>query len=105
MFAFDHDLHELDFGKKMSADGGTMSFDDLLNHMRQHTADFMINVIITDAGFSVDKRKVKEFIKDIKGMLLFITNEETDEMKELAKIYDTQVYYILADRDITIKKQ
>ena len=65
MFAFDYDLHELAFGKKMSADGGTMPFDELLNHMRKQTADFMINVIITDAGFSVDKRKVKEFIKDI----------------------------------------
>lgn len=103
MHAFDYDMHELAFGKKMSADGGTMDFGSILEYIKDHTQDYMINVIITDAQFSIDRNKVTKFIKDINGMLLFITNYDNEEMKQLAKQYNTQLFYILADKDFTIK--
>ena len=35
--------------------------------------------------------------RDIDGILIFITNQDNEVMKELSKKYPTQLYYILAD--------
>ena len=43
------------------------------------------------------------FIKDIDGMVLFITNNDNGTMKNLAKKYNTQLYYVLADHQFTVK--
>lgn len=97
-YAFDYSLHKLKFGQKMSADGGTMSFNTLLDHINKNTKNFLINVIVTDAGFSdIDTSTVKDLLKEIDGIVLFITNVDNDIMKELSKKYPLQLYYILAN--------
>ena len=63
----------------------------------------LINIIITDAGSTVNKTAAKELIKDIDGMIIFIANNHYQEMQELAKEYNTKLFYILADSDFTIK--
>lgn len=103
MYAFDDTMHELKFGNTISADGGTMNFDRILGFISKNTKEFLVNIIITDAGFSIDTNEVAKFIKDIDGMLLFITNIDSNPMKNLAKKYDTQLFYVLADHNFTLK--
>jgi len=102
-YAFDYSLHKLKFGQTMRANGGTMSFNDLLKCISENTKDFLINVIITDAGFSnIDVSNIKDLLKEIDGILIFITNQDNETMKELSKKYPTQLYYILADRQFKL---
>lgn len=104
IFAFDDYMRELKFGQRISAGGGTMNFDKILGFMKDHTKDYLVNIIITDAGFSIDKGKVDEFIKEIDGMISFVTNVDSQEMKSLADKYKIQLKYILATSDFKIDK-
>ena len=97
MHAFDYSMHELKWGSRMRADGGTMSFHEILNYIGKHTNDYLINVIITDAEFDINESEVKKFIKDIKGMIVFVTNNDNATMKKLGKDYKGTLYYILAN--------
>ena len=103
MFAFDMAMHELKWGNRINASGGTMSFDSILEYIKNHTHEYLINIIITDAQFSINESEVDRFIKDIDGMVLFITNNENGTMKNLAKKHNTQLYYVLADHQFTVK--
>lgn len=58
VFAFNMHMTEVKFGKKVNADGGTMDFDKILNFIDKNTDNYLINIIITDAGFSVNKTEV-----------------------------------------------
>lgn len=102
IYAFNMEMKEIKYGKKCHAEGGTMSFHDILKFMSENTKEYMINVIITDAQFDVDENEVKKFIKETDGMIQFITNTETQEMKQLAKQYSDKLYYILADKEFKI---
>lgn len=104
VLAFDTDIQEIKFGKKCTAGGGTMSFQDLLKNIKTRTNDYLINVIITDAEFDVNSSQVSNFLKDITGMVVFITNNETPIVKEIANKQKDKLFYILADHDFTIKK-
>ena len=104
IFAFDTSIQEIKFGKKCNAGGGTMSFDSLINCVKDRTNNYLINIIITDGEFNVDKNKTKDFIKHIEGMLLFITNSEQYDVKDLAQELKLKLFYILADSNFTIKK-
>ena len=104
MFAFDMKMHQIKWGNRINADGGTMDFDKILEFISHNTKEYLINVIITDAGFSIDKALVERFMKDIEGMVLFITNSPSQPMKELAKKYATQLFYIEADSQFTLDK-
>ena len=104
MHVFDTVMEEIPFGKSVGARGGTMNFDEIVTYINKHTKEFLINVILTDAGFEIDKNIVKDMIKDIDGMILFITNIDSDEMKEMSKKYPTQLFYVLADSYFTVDK-
>ena len=104
MYAFDDKLMRLDFGNKANADGGTMSFDSLLDHINQNSKDFLINVIITDAGFSgIDESAVKKFIDGLEGIILFITNCKNKVIHDIADEKKGKLFYILADTNFTVK--
>ena len=103
MHAFDTEMHTIKFGNNMAAGGGTMDFDRILEYINKNTKEYLINVIITDAGFSINETETEKFIKNIDGMVLFITNVDSKEMKDLAKKYDTQLFYVLADSNFTLK--
>ena len=103
LFAFDDRLIKVKYGNSTNADGGTMSFDSLLENVNKHTKDYMINVIITDAGFSdVNEDKVNNFIDGLGGIILFITNVNNDKIKNIAKNKSDKLFYILADANFTV---
>ena len=102
-YAFDYSLHKLKFGQKMSANGGTMSFNDLLKHINENTKDFLINVIVTDAQFSdINVSAVKDLLNEIDGIIIFITNTANTTMGDISKKYSTKLNYILADGDFKL---
>ena len=102
-FAFDNSLHELEFGKTMSASGGTMSFNDLLKCIGENTKDYLINVIVTDAEFqSINVNNIKDLLKSINGIILFITNEPEQVIENMAKENKNKLYYILANKQFTL---
>ena len=103
-YAFDTVLHKLQFGKKMNASGGTLSFNELLDYINKNTKEFLINVIITDAQFSgIDTSTVENLLKEIDGIIIFITNTPNETMKDISKKYSTKLNYILADSEFTLK--
>ena len=103
IYAFDTSIVKVKFGNSTKADGGTMSFDDLLGHIDDKSKDYMINVIITDAGFGgIDESKVEKFIDGLGGIILFITNVDNDQIKNMAKKKEGKLYYILADSKFTV---
>lgn len=102
MHAFNHSMYEIKFGSKTEASGGTMGFHEILQYIKDHTNDYLINIIITDAEFSINEPEVEKFIKDIEGMVIFITNNDNATMKKLAKQYENTLYYILADSNFTL---
>ena len=101
-YAFDHQMHEIKFGHRCSASGGTMPFDEILEFISKNTKECLLNIIITDAGFDVNEEKVDKLIHEIEGMLFFITNIESSAMKNLAKKYPNQLYYHLASPDFSL---
>ena len=103
VYAFDDYMTEIKYGNQCNAGGGTMSFDRILDFIDKNTEDFLINIIITDAEFNINENEVDKLMKNIKGMLLFITNNENPTMKKIAKKYETQLFYVLADPNFEIK--
>ena len=77
----------------------------ILKFIDKNSKDFLINIIITDAGFSVNKDKVKNFLKTIPGLVIFITNIDSPDVKAISKEteFKTKLNYILADSNFTIK--
>ena len=53
MHAFDTQMFEVPYGKEKGAGGGTMNFENILEYIKDNTYDYLINIIITDAGFSI----------------------------------------------------
>ena len=102
MYAFDMQLHEIKWGNTMSANGGTMDFDKLLDSIVRETNDYLINIIITDADFNVKENEVINFLKKINGMVVFITNNQGSPVEDIAKKNELKLKYIQADQDFTI---
>lgn len=102
MFAFDTSMDEIKYGNKCSLGGGTMPFHQILEFIKEHTNNFMINVIITDAQFEVNNAEIKKFIKEINGILIFVTNNKTPEIKKLSETYKQKLYYIEAPIDFKL---
>ena len=102
MHAFDYQMHKLAYGKRMSADGGTMDFENIVEYINENTGDFLINVIITDAQFNINSSKFEKEIKNYNGLMLFITNCENVEVKNLSKKYEQTLKYILASANFEL---
>lgn len=105
MFAFDDAMVEVNWGKSLNARGGTMSFDSILKYINEETNDYMINIIITDAGFDVDEQKIEKFLAGINGCIMFVTNDPNSNVKDIANKQQnkTKLFFIAADQDFTIK--
>ena len=97
MHYFNDYVHEIKYGQKTGVDGCTMEFAELVEQIIKRSNDYLINIIITDAGFnSVDYNKAKEFMKNVNGMVNFITVEDNYTIKKLEKDYPKKFFYILA---------
>lgn len=104
MFNFDMSIHELEWGHTVNASGGTLPFEQLFEFIKNNTGKYLINVIITDGESSVDKNAAIDLLKDIEGIILFIANRSHPEMENLAKKYDTKLFFIKSDPDFTLDK-
>jgi len=104
MYAFDEDMHLLKWGQKTNASSGNMSFEEMCEFMENNTKEYLINVFITDAQFTITPDKVEKIIKDHDGIILFITNVPNATMKALAQKEQnkTKLFYIEASEDFTL---
>ena len=105
-FVFNTYMNEIKFGQTTYASGGTMSFDQILDFISKNTKNVLINIIITDAGFSVNESEVKNFLKkDVDGLVIFITNAANEDVKKIANEpeFKTKLIYILADADFNVE--
>ena len=103
MYAFNMALHKIEWGKEMSANGGTMDFDDLLGRIVKETNNYMINIIITDAEFNIKENEVNKFLNDVEGFVIFVTNNSSSPVEEIAKKNKLKLLYIQADSQFTTK--
>ena len=105
-FVFNTHMDEIKFGQTTSASGGTMGLDEILAFINKNTKNVLINIIITDAGFTVNESEIKNFLKSgVDGLVIFITNAENSEVKKIANEPDfkTKLIYILADADFNVE--
>lgn len=105
IFAFDDNMQEIPYGKKAHSGGGTMPFHQILKFIKDKTSNFMINIIITDAGFEVNKSEIDRFLKELDGMFIFVPNTVSKEMIAVSKNHKTQLFYVQADPNFTLDKQ
>ena len=103
LYAFNTSMIEIKYGNKCNAGGNTMGFHEILQFMDKNTDNFLINIIITDAIFDINESEVEKFMKNIEGMVLFITNNDNSTMKNLSEKYKTQLFYILANSNFEIQ--
>ena len=105
-FVFNTHMDEIKFGQTTSASGGTMGLDEILAFINKNTKNVLINIIITDAGFTVNESEIKNFLKSgVDGLVIFITNTENSEVKKIANEpeFKTKLIYILADADFNVE--
>jgi hypothetical protein len=101
---FNTSVTEIEFGKRCKSGGGTFDFDELLDNVERRTKDYLINIIITDGEFNVNKAEANKFIDGLEGMIIYITNKDNHEVKSIAETSKKdKLYYILADHNFTIK--
>ena len=104
MFVFNERIKKIDWGKKVNANGGNVGFDQIVKYIKDETNDYMINVVVTDAEFDINEDNTKKFIKDLNGIMIFISNNETTSMKHLAEDHDIKhkLFYIKASDNFEI---
>ena len=105
-FVFNTHMDEIKFGQTTYASGGTMGLDQILEFINKNTKNVLINIIITDAGFTVNEKEIKNFLKTgVDGLVIFITNTENTEVKKIADEpeFKTKLIYILADANFDVE--
>ena len=105
-FVFNTYMNEIKFGQTTYASGGTMGLDQILEFINKNTKNVLINIIITDAGFIVNEKEIKDFLKTgVDGLVIFITNTENTEVKKIADEpeFKTKLIYILADANFDVE--
>lgn len=104
IFAFNTKIYPIDYGDRMSANGGNVDLEELMDEMkRENPADTMINIILTDAQWPINKTEVIKFVEDSGALFIFITNQHTPEIKKLSESLRTQIKYIEADESFSIE--
>lgn len=104
ILAFDTSIEEIQYGKKCSLGGGTMSMSELLQSIKKHSNNYMINVVITDGQFDINDSEVKRFINDVNGIVIYIVNNDFPQMEKLSKELNTKLFFIKANSDFKIDK-
>ena len=105
-FVFNTHMDEIKFGQTTYASGGTMGLDQILEFINKNTKNVLINIIITDAGFTVNEKEIKNFLKTgVDGLVIFITNTANEDVKKIADEpeFKTKLIYILADANFDVE--
>ena len=106
-FTFNEDVQPIKKNQKVQSAGGNMSFEELLNVIKKHSIDDMINVIITDAGFPVNVSSTTKFIDSMGGLFIFVTNMDQcmSDYKEVEKkVAQHNFKHILASRHFELSE-
>ena len=106
-FTFNEDIQPIKKNQKVQSAGGNMSFEELLNVIKKHSIDDMINVIITDAGFPVNVSSTTKFIDSMGGLFIFVTNMDQcmSDYKEVEKkVAQHNFKHILASRHFELSE-
>ena len=104
MHAFETRIRKIEFGKRYGASGGTAPAHELLSYIKSNTNDYLINIIITDGEFDVHPEQMEGILKDIDGMVIFISLLREPKMEKLADKYKGKLYYILAKDNFKLDK-
>ena len=102
-YAWDTVVEKIKFGQVPKAYGGTMNIDELFGEIEKISKDYMVNVIITDGGFSVDQAVATKFLKSLPGLFIVVCNSHQEECVQLEKKNRLNFVYIEADNDFTYK--
>ena len=106
-FAFERSFKEIPYGKRTSGGGGTFDFDELLEGILERSKDNLINIILTDGQFNVNEQETEKFLKELKGLLIYVTNMPNEtgsrKVKSVVENHKNQMNYIEADSSFTIK--
>lgn len=74
-FVFDNGMTEVHRPDIPTDEGGTDPLHIVLDNIIKRTPNAMINVIITDAGMDFNIANIKSRLKELSGMVVFITND------------------------------
>lgn len=100
-FVFNTQMQEINWGKKVTANGNTMDFEDILEKIVEQTDNFMINIIVTDGQFNIKINKVKEMLKKIEGIVIVVANTRIAKIEQEAK-HNLQLFFIEADTEFRL---
>ena len=105
-FVFDTSLTEIKYKKMVHASGGTFGFEELLRNIKEKGANAMVNMVITDAGFS-GIGDLSSFFKDVDGIVILITNTygARKEFQDLEKKFNKQFIYIESDSNFSLSDE
>lgn len=106
LVAWDTNFYDVKWGNKIHPKGGTMSLEDLVEGVIDKSADYLINIIITDGEFSNSSAsKIEKLLSNnIEGMFAFVINNSNCTLvKNIAKKYTDKIFYIEASSDFELK--
>ena len=102
---FDDYIHSMKRHQKVvNASGqGTMSMEELCNHVQKLSKDATFNIIFTDCEFSnIDENKMRDFFKSMDDTLFFVSCEKNATVEKLAKEFKTKIFFIYSDNNFKI---
>lgn len=98
-FAFNDYMKEIPKGQTVSCDGCTMSLKDILSFVEENTSTDLVNIIITDAEFTIEKQPVVQLVKKMPGMFFLIANQPKPECEDIERTLKGKFVYLQAGSD------
>ena len=62
-----------------------MAFEQLLKGIIDRSKENLINIIITDGEFSANINEVEKFLKELDGIVIYITNQVHKQGSKIVK--------------------
>lgn len=97
-YVFTTNMREIKYGKKVAANGGTYSFNDLLDDIYKRNANAFLNIVITDGDFDdINENAVIKTLKDMDGLFVIVSNKPDGYFKDLVNTVKRSVGPKLTD--------
>ena len=106
-YVFTDKMYEIPFGKKVKANGGTYSFNNLLNDIYKRNANAFLNIVISDGEFNdINVEAVKNALDNMDGLFVLVTNKPKgyfgDLVNTIKRTVGPKLVDIYADADFTV---
>lgn len=103
-YVFNEDITKIKFGQRVEAEGGNISLGELVEIMDKNYGNYLISIIITDAGFSSGEAELIKYLKEHPDQfLVFISSEDNDDIKDILSKRSNAVF-IRANANFGISK-